>query len=152
MTVVAMTREVGSLRTEVAAGVAKRLGLEIIRSEVAANNVARRLGVGIARRSLSGLPDVSRARLIVDILRARGHTYRYGADRSQRADLHLPGGPGPHPVMVLLHGGSWRKRYGRVVMRGLARDLVRRGWEVFRREDLNPRPLVCRRRCQLFTI
>ena len=45
MTVIAMTREIGCLGTEVAAGVAKRLGLEIVRSEVAANNVARRLGV-----------------------------------------------------------------------------------------------------------
>ena len=45
MTVIAMTREIGSLGTEVAARVAKRLGLEIVRSEVAANNVARRLGV-----------------------------------------------------------------------------------------------------------
>jgi cytidylate kinase len=45
MTVIAMTRAIGCLGTEVAAGVAKRLGLEIVRSEVAANNVARRLGV-----------------------------------------------------------------------------------------------------------
>jgi hypothetical protein len=45
MTVIAMTREIGSLGTEVAARVAKRLDLEIVRSEVAANNVARRLGV-----------------------------------------------------------------------------------------------------------
>jgi len=45
MTVIAMTREIGSLGTEVAARVAKRLGLEVVRSEVAANNVARRLGV-----------------------------------------------------------------------------------------------------------
>jgi cytidylate kinase len=45
MTVVAMTREIGSGGTEIAAKVAKRLGLEIVRSEVAANNVARRLGV-----------------------------------------------------------------------------------------------------------
>ena len=45
MTVIAMTREIGCLGTEVAAGVAKRLGLEIVRSEVAANNVALRLGV-----------------------------------------------------------------------------------------------------------
>jgi cytidylate kinase len=45
MTVIAMTREIGSLGTEVAARLAKRLGLEIVRSEVAANNVARRLGV-----------------------------------------------------------------------------------------------------------
>jgi cytidylate kinase len=56
MTVVAMTREVGSLGTEVAAGVGKRLGLEIVRSEVAANNVARRLGVaeGAVLRYLEG--------------------------------------------------------------------------------------------------
>ena len=39
MTVIAMTREIGCRGTEVAAGVAKRLGLEIVRSEVAANNV-----------------------------------------------------------------------------------------------------------------
>jgi cytidylate kinase len=45
MSVIAMTREIGCLGTEVAAGVAKRLGLEIVRSEVAANNVALRLGV-----------------------------------------------------------------------------------------------------------
>ncbi|MBV9971178.1 MAG: cytidylate kinase-like family protein, partial [Xanthobacteraceae bacterium] len=45
MPVIAMTREIGSLGTDVAAGVANRLGLEIVRSEVAANNVARRLGV-----------------------------------------------------------------------------------------------------------
>jgi acetyl esterase/lipase len=66
-------------------------------------------------------------RLILDFL-ARGELHRYGPDRSQRADLHLPGGAGPHPVMVLIHGGSWNKRYGRVVMRGLVGDLVRRGW------------------------
>jgi acetyl esterase/lipase len=30
--------------------------------------------------------------------------------------------------MVLIHGGSWHKRYGKVVMRGLLSDLVRRGW------------------------
>ncbi len=56
MTVVAMTREIGCLGTEVAAGVAKRLGLEIVRSEVAANNVARRLGVaeGAVLRYLEG--------------------------------------------------------------------------------------------------
>src|SRR5271168_4593572 len=56
MTVIAMTREIGSLGTEVAAGVAKRLGLEIVRSEVAANNVARRLGVaeGAVLRYLEG--------------------------------------------------------------------------------------------------
>ena len=45
MTVIAMTREIGSFGTEVAAGLARRLGLEIVRSEDAANSVERRLGV-----------------------------------------------------------------------------------------------------------
>ena len=45
MTVIAMTREIGCLGNEVAARAAKRLSLEIVRSEVAASNVARRLGV-----------------------------------------------------------------------------------------------------------
>jgi cytidylate kinase len=45
MTVIAMTREIGSLGTDVAAGVADRLGLAIIDSEIVANRVAQRLGV-----------------------------------------------------------------------------------------------------------
>jgi acetyl esterase/lipase len=43
----------------------------------------------------------------------------------------MPVGPGPHRVIVLIHGGSWTNRYGRIVMRGLAGDLVRRGWAVW---------------------
>jgi acetyl esterase/lipase len=73
---------------------------------------------------------VPSSRLILDFL-TRGQTYRYGSHRSQRADLYLPLGAGPHPVMVLIHGGAWQKRYGRFVMRGLAGDLVRRGWAVW---------------------
>jgi acetyl esterase/lipase len=73
---------------------------------------------------------VIRTRLILDFL-TRGQSHRYGPHRSQRADLYLPLGAGPHPVMVLIHGGSWHKRYGKVVMRGLAADLVRRGWAVW---------------------
>jgi acetyl esterase/lipase len=66
-------------------------------------------------------------RLIRDLL-TRGQVYRYGPDRSQRAELRLPAGAGPHPVMILIHGGSWGKRYGKTVMRALVGDLVRRGW------------------------
>jgi acetyl esterase/lipase len=33
--------------------------------------------------------------------------------------------------MVTIHGGAWHKRYGRSLMRGLAGDLVRRGWAVW---------------------
>lgn len=66
-------------------------------------------------------------RLILDFLR-RGHGHRYGPHPSQRAELRLPAGEGPHPVMVVIHGGSWQARYGKLVMRGLVGDLLRRGW------------------------
>jgi acetyl esterase/lipase len=77
---------------------------------------------------------VARAGLIVDFLRERGRTYSYGPDRSQRAELHLPrdrGSHPPHPVMVLIHGGSWQARFSKIVMRGLARALDQRGWAVW---------------------
>ena len=73
---------------------------------------------------------VSRTRLVLDFL-TRGEVRSYGPLRSQRADLYLPLGAGPHPVMVTIHGGAWHKRYGRSLMRGLAGDLVRRGWAVW---------------------
>jgi acetyl esterase/lipase len=69
----------------------------------------------------------SRLRLIRDLL-ARPERHSYGPTRSQRADLYAPPGGGPHPVVVLLHGGYWRSRYGKSLMRGLAADLARRGF------------------------
>ena len=71
---------------------------------------------------------MNRARFIQHYLFTRGRTYRYGEDRSQRGDLHLPSGAGPHPVVVLIHGGSWQKGYGRAVMRAIAASLVARGF------------------------
>jgi acetyl esterase/lipase len=77
------------------------------------------------------MAPVTRGRLIFDFLR-RGRNYRYGPDRSQCADLHLPpvlaGSDGPPPVMIVVHGGSWRSRHGRIFMRPLVADLLRRGW------------------------
>jgi cytidylate kinase len=45
ITVITMTREIGSRGTDVAAGLAARLGLKIIRAETVAERVAERLGV-----------------------------------------------------------------------------------------------------------
>ncbi len=59
---------------------------------------------------------------------ARPERHGYGPTRSQRADLYVPPGEGPHAVVVLLHGGYWRSRYGKSLMRGLAGDLARRGF------------------------
>jgi cytidylate kinase len=60
MTVIAMTREIGSLGVDVAAGVAERLGLVIIDSEIVANNVAKRLGVeaGALLRYVDGAASI----------------------------------------------------------------------------------------------
>jgi acetyl esterase/lipase len=78
--------------------------------------------------SRAGRGDLRTAR---DFL-ARGRTHRYGRHRSQRAELYVPSGDTRlHPVMVAIHGGSWQARYGKIVMRGLVSDLVRRGWAVW---------------------
>lgn len=44
----------------------------------------------------------------------------YGAAADQLVDAWLPGGPGPHPVAALFHGGYWRARYRLDVMNALA--------------------------------
>ena len=59
---------------------------------------------------------------------SRRHTVTYGPTRSHRADLLMPRGDGPFPVVVLVHGGFWRRPYGRALMVGLARDVVAQGW------------------------
>src|ERR1700730_10889490 len=45
MTVIAMTREIGSFGLDVAAGLATRLRPEIIQYDIVANRIAKRLGV-----------------------------------------------------------------------------------------------------------
>jgi acetyl esterase/lipase len=74
---------------------------------------------------------MSRVDWVRHYLLTRGRTHRYGSDRSQLGDLHLPRGAGAHPVIVLIHGGSWRKKYGRAVMRAVAAALVERGYAVW---------------------
>jgi acetyl esterase/lipase len=75
-------------------------------------------------------------------------TVRYGPHAEQVADLWLPDGPGPHPGVVLVHGGCWRAQYGRDLEDRVAADLAARGlavWNVeYRRLDCGgewPAPL-----------
>jgi acetyl esterase/lipase len=58
----------------------------------------------------------------------------YGEKRSQFGELFLPGGDGPHPVAVVIHGGFWRAQYGRKLMRPLCEDLRARGWAAWNLE------------------
>src|SRR4051794_13889859 len=68
------------------------------------------------------------AGIVLDLF-ARTHHHRYGPHRQNRADLYVPrDGEEPFPVVVLVHGGYWRSVYGKIVMKPLAADLVRRGY------------------------
>lgn len=52
---------------------------------------------------------------------------RYGSAPTGFGDLRVPGGDGPHPVVILIHGGYWRARYGLDLMDRLGDDLAARG-------------------------
>src|SRR3954468_3592504 len=68
------------------------------------------------------------AGIVLDLFAHREH-HSYGPSRQNRCDLYVPrDGDGPHPVVVLIHGGYWRATYGKIVMKPLAADLVRRGY------------------------
>jgi acetyl esterase/lipase len=54
--------------------------------------------------------------------------HRYGAHPHQVCDMHRAAGRGPHPVVVVLHGGYWQPPYTKLVMRPLCLDLARRGY------------------------
>ena len=66
--------------------------------------------------------------------RIRTLTVSYGPHASQNAEVHVPRGPGPHPVVALLHGGLWRASQDRASMRPIARHLVRNGFAVLNLE------------------
>jgi acetyl esterase/lipase len=78
----------------------------------------------------------STPRVFLDLF-TRPERHRYGPRRPQRADLYVPDGPGPYPVAVTLHGGYWRAKYSKRLMKAVCADLARRGvaaWNVeFRR-------------------
>jgi len=59
-------------------------------------------------------------------------TIHYGSAASQMAELFLPTSAGPHPVVVLLHGGCFLKAYeGFAQTSALAADLAGRGYAVW---------------------
>jgi acetyl esterase/lipase len=67
-------------------------------------------------------------------------TIAYGSAPSQFAELFRPSGPGPFPVVVLVHGGCWTVQYGGITqMHNVAGALAARGiavWNVeYRRAD-----------------
>ena len=56
----------------------------------------------------------------------------YGPAEAQVAELFLPRGRGPHPVVVLLHGGCFLKEFeGLAQTSAIAADLAGRGYAVW---------------------
>jgi acetyl esterase/lipase len=55
----------------------------------------------------------------------------YGPAPSQVAELYLPVGTDPCPVVVMIHGGLWTVLYDRAHTLQLARDLADRGYAVW---------------------
>jgi acetyl esterase/lipase len=55
-------------------------------------------------------------------------TYRYGEEHDHCADLRLPEAGGPHPLVVLVHGGGWKHRWTRDLMAPIAVDLAKHGY------------------------
>ncbi len=51
----------------------------------------------------------------------------FGEDPLQFGELRLPGGPGPYPVAIVIHGGCWRAKFGLSYMRELAAALTENG-------------------------
>lgn len=59
----------------------------------------------------------------------------YGSDPLQFGELWLPAGKGPHPVVILIHGGCWQADLpGTELMDYLAADLQARGYAVWNLE------------------
>jgi acetyl esterase/lipase len=62
---------------------------------------------------------------------APDHVIRYGEHERQVVDLYLPQGAGPHPVVVMVHGGCWSAPWDRTLMNWISDDLRRRGIAVW---------------------
>ncbi|KPV44569.1 alpha/beta hydrolase family protein [Alicyclobacillus ferrooxydans] len=52
----------------------------------------------------------------------------YGSQPSQFGELRIPSGPGPHPVVIVIHGGFWYDRYGLDLMHAVSDVLTARGY------------------------
>lgn len=56
------------------------------------------------------------------------HRIAYGTDPNQFGDLRLPAGPGPHPVVIVIHGGYWRAAYDLAYAGHMAAAITRLGF------------------------
>ena len=57
-----------------------------------------------------------------------GERIRYGDGPQQFGELRVPGGDGPFPVFVVIHGGCWQNAFDYVYMTRLSAWLTQRGF------------------------
>jgi len=55
------------------------------------------------------------------------HRIAYGSNEFQFGELRLPKGAGPHPVVIVIHGGCWMSQYGLSYMSHLSAALTEVG-------------------------
>ena len=99
---------------------------------VAAVTVLVPILVGSARRQVSSprtRSDVDRLMTAEDLKvlpsRAPDRRITYGADASQYGELRVPGGTGPHPLVVLIHGGCFKGTYATAQDLGAMADALK---------------------------
>lgn len=68
------------------------------------------------------------AKHLAATLRSAPTTVRTGPHPHQFGELRCPPGPGPHPVVALVHGGFWKSHWELDLMDDLAIDLAEAGW------------------------
>ncbi|WP_329640190.1 alpha/beta hydrolase [Phenylobacterium sp.] len=89
------------------------------------------LGMVIAATSVAAEPASIDA-YMAQPRHAADEVVRYGPAPSQVAELFLPKAKGPHPVVILLHGGCFLKQYeGFAQTSAIAADLAGRGYAVW---------------------
>lgn len=69
------------------------------------------------------------------------HRLRYGPTEWQFGELRLPEGDGPHPAVIVIHGGGWQASTDLAYMRPAALHLTRRSlatWTIEYRRMGNP--------------
>ena len=53
------------------------------------------------------------------------HRITYGSDSSEYGELRVPAGKGPHPLVILIHGGCWRADFATAASIGAMADALK---------------------------
>ena len=63
----------------------------------------------------------------MDALPSRAPDWRiaYGTDSNQYGELRVPDGTGPHPLVILIHGGCFKAAYGKAQYFGAMADALK---------------------------